>query len=105
MPEPTGKTADGHAFDLRLSVPAEGDLCEIAGEVAAKVAEHFGAAAADARSLAAKVGKLALELRNGSPQAQDIAMEFRRVEGELVVEARCAGAASEVRQEIPVQHG
>jgi hypothetical protein len=29
-------------------------------------------------------------------------MEFRRVEGELVIEARCAGAASEVRQEIPV---
>ena len=102
MPEPPGQTADGHAFDLRLSVPAEGDLREIAGLVAAKVAEHFGTAAADAQSLAAKVGKLAQELRNGSPQAQDIAMEFRTVEGELVVEARCAGGASEVRHEIPV---
>ena len=102
MPESTGKAADGHAFALRLSVPADGDLREIAGEVAAKVAEHFGTAAADARSLAAKVAGLALQLRNGSPQAQDIAMEFRRVEGELVIEARCAGAASEVRQEIPV---
>ena len=102
MPEPTGQTADGHAFDLRLSVPAEGDLREIAGLVAAKVAEHFGTAAADAQSLAAKVAGLALQLRNGSPQAQDIAMEFRTVEGELVVEARCAGGASEVRHEIPV---
>ena len=102
MPEPTGQTADGHAFDLRLSVPAEGDLREIAGLVAAKVAEHFGTAAADAQSLAAKVAKLAQELRNGSPQAQDIAMAFRTVEGELVVEARCAGRASEVRHEIPV---
>jgi len=102
MPESTGKTADGHAFDLRLSVPAEGDLREIAGLVAAKVAEHLGAASGDAQSLAAKVAKLAQELRNGSPQAQDIAMEFRTVEGELVVEARCAGGASEVRHEIPV---
>jgi len=102
MPEPTGQTADGHAFDLRLSVPAEGDLREIAGLVAARVAEHFGTAAADAQSLAAKVAGLALQLRNGSPQAQDIAMEFRLVEGELVVEARCAGGASEVRHEMPV---
>ena len=102
MPESTGKIPDGHAFALRLSVPAEGDLREIAGEVAAKVAEHLGAASGDAKSLSAKVARLAQELRNGSPQAQDIAMEFRLVEGELVVEARCAGGASEVRQEIPV---
>ena len=102
MPEPTGKTADGHAFDLRLWVPAEGDLREIAGELAAKVAEHLGAAAGDAQSLAAKVARMAAQMRNGSPQGQDIVMEFRHVEGELVVEARCAGAASEVRHEIPV---
>ena len=100
MPESTGKSADGHAFALRLSVPAEGDLHDIAGEVAAKVAEHLGAG--DAQSLAEKVARLMLKLRDGSPQAQDIAMEFRRVEGELVVEARCAGGASEVRHEIPV---
>ena len=43
MPESTGKTADGRALDLRLSVPAEGDLREIAGELAAKVAEQLGA--------------------------------------------------------------
>ena len=100
MPESTGKSADGHAFALRLSVPAHGDLHEIAREVAAKVAEHVGAG--DAQSLAAKVAQLAAQLRNGSPQAQDIAMEFRTVEGELVVEARCAGGVSEVRHEIPV---
>jgi hypothetical protein len=102
MPESTGKVADGPAFALRLSVPADGDLREIAGEVAAKVAEHLGAASGDARSLSEKVARLTKELRNGSPQAQDIAMEFRLVEGELVVEARCAGGASEVRHEMPV---
>jgi hypothetical protein len=100
MPESTGKTADGQAFALRLSVPAHGDLHEIAAEVAAKVAEHLGAG--DAQSLAGKVAELAAALRNGSPQAQDVAMVFRRVEAELVVEARCAGRASEVRHEIPV---
>ncbi len=89
---------------LLLSVPAEGDLREIAGELAGKIAEHLGAAAGDARSLAAKVAGLALQLRNGSAQAQDIVMEFRQVEGELVIEARCAGEVSEMRQEIPVQH-
>jgi hypothetical protein len=100
MRESTGKSADGHAFALRLSVPAEGDLHGIAGEVAARVAEHLGAG--DAESLASKVAQLLSKLRNGSPQAQDIAMEFRLVEAELVVEARCAGGASEVRHEIPV---
>jgi hypothetical protein len=104
MPESTGKTEAGRALDLRLSVPAEGDLREIAGELAAKVAEHLGAAAGDAQALAARVARLALQLRSASPQAQDIAMEFRQVEGELVVEAHCAGEVSEVRQEIPVQH-
>jgi hypothetical protein len=102
MAESTGKIADGRAFALRLSVPADGDLREIAAEVAAKVAEHLGAASGDAQSLSEKVARLAQELRNGSPQAQDIAMEFRLVEGELVVEARCAGGASEVRHEMPV---
>jgi hypothetical protein len=103
MPEPTGKTADTPALDLRLWVPAEGDLRNIAGELAAKVAEHLGAAAPDAKSLAAKVAGLTSQLGNGGgPQAPDIVMDFRQVDGELIVEARCAGSASEVRQEIPV---
>jgi len=103
MPEPTGKSADASALALRLWVPAEGDLRSIAGELAAKVAEHLGAAAPDAQTLAAKVSGLASQLGNGGgPQAPDIAMEFRQVEGELVVEGRCAGRRSEIRHEIPV---
>jgi hypothetical protein len=103
MPEPTGKTADTQALKLRLWVPAEGDLRAIAGELAAKVAEHLGATGPDAQSVAAKVAGLASELGNGgAPQADDIAMEFRQVDGELVIEARCAGSRSEVRHEIPV---
>ena len=102
MPERTGKSTGAHALDLRLWVPAEGDLRSIAGELAAKVAEHLGADGTDAQSLAAKVAGLASELSNGGHQSQDIVLEFRQVNGELVVEGRCAGAASQVRQEIPV---
>src|SRR5690349_14514479 len=102
MPEPTGNAADPQALKLRLWVPAEGDLRAIAGELAAKVAEHLGATGSDAQSLAAKVAGLTSQLGNGgAPQAADIAMEFRHVEGELVIEAECAGTASEVRHEIP----
>jgi hypothetical protein len=102
MPEPTGKAADPQALKLRLWVPAEGDLRDIAGELAAKVAEHLGATRPDAQSLAAKVAGLTSDLGSGRPQTADIAMEFRHADGELVVEARCAGDASEVRHEIPV---
>src|SRR5690349_13507514 len=103
MPEPTGNAADPQALKLRLWVPAKGDLRAIAGELAAKVAEHLGATGPDAQSLAEKVAGLTSELGNGgTPQAADIVMEFRQVERELVVEARCAGNASEVRHEIPV---
>ena len=61
MPEPTGKHADRRALDLRLSVPAEGDLREIAGELAAKIAEQLGRRLRPTRSqLGAKVAGLAL---------------------------------------------
>ena len=103
MPEPTGKSADPQALELRLWVPAKGDLRNIAGELAAKVAEHLGASAPEAQAVAAKVAGVTAQLGNGgAPQAEDIAMEFRHADGQLVVEARCAGAASEVRHEIPV---
>ena len=102
MPERNGNTTGTHALDLRLWVPAEGDLRNIAGELAAKVAEHLGADTPDAQSFASKVTGLTSELADGSGHESDIALEFRQVDGELVVEARCAGAASEVRQGIPV---
>ena len=74
----------------------------IAGEFAAKVAEHLGAAGPVAQSLGAKVAGLASQLGNGGGHlSEDIVLAFRQVGGQLVVEARCAGAASEVRQEIP----
>ena len=102
MPDQTGNGAR-RALDLRLWVPAEGELHGIAGELAAKIAEHLGAGALDARDLGVRVAGLASRLANGGgPPGQAITFEFRQVEGELVVAARCNDEASEVRQPLPV---
>jgi len=101
MPEPTGNTGS-RALDLRLWVPAEGDLREIAGELAAKIAEQLGAESPDAKQLGERVAGLASQVANGGGHAgQEITFEFRQVEGELIVQARCNGEASEVRQPLP----
>jgi hypothetical protein len=99
MPETARNSAEAQALEMRLSVPAEGDLRRIASELAAKVAEHLGAKSPDAESLAAMVEGLASRLGNGGHQ--DITFVFRQVDGELVVEARCNGKASEVRHPLP----
>ena len=102
MPDPTANSADPRALDLRLWVPAEGDLRGIAGELAAKIAEQLGAGPPDAQQLGERVAVLASQLANGGgPAGQEITFEFRQVKGELVVQARCNGEASEVRQPLP----
>ena len=102
MPEEMAKSTAAHALDLTLSVPAEGELRELAGELAAKVAAHLGAAPADAHSLAAKVDELAVRMSASGAANEDIAFAFRQSEGEIVVDARRGGKSSQVRQEIPV---
>ena len=103
MPDQTANSAVPGALDLRLWVPAEGDLRGIAGELAAKIAEQLGAGPPDAQQLGERVAGLASQLANGGGHAgQEITFEFRQVKGELVVLARCNGQASEVRQPLPV---
>jgi len=85
---------------MRLSVPAEGGLRRIASELATKVAQHLGTNAPDAQSLGATVEKLASRLGTDGGH-QDITFEFRQVAGELIIEARCNGQASEVRHPLP----
>ena len=93
---------DSPALDLRLSVPAEGGLRSVAGELAAKIAQHLGTTAPDAQSLAAAVEKLAAQLGNfGEHEEQDITFSFRQVDGELVIEARRNDEASVVRHPLP----
>jgi hypothetical protein len=102
MPDQTANSADPRALDLRLWVPAEGNLHRIAGELAAKIAEQLGAGSPDAQQLGERVAVLASRLANGGGSTgQEITFEFRQVEGELVVQARCNAMASEVRQRLP----
>jgi cobalamin biosynthesis protein CbiG len=99
MPDTAGNTPAAPALDLKLSVPAEGDLRGIAGELATKIAEHLGAP--DARSLGVKVAGLASRLGNGGGHKdQEIFFEFRQVDGELVVDVRCNGEATQLRQAL-----
>jgi hypothetical protein len=102
MPDTTGDNAAAPALDLKLSVPAaEGDLRGIAGELATKIAEHLGAKSPDAQSLGHKVAGLASQLGNGGGHTDhEISFEFRQVDGELVVKARCNGEATEFRLQL-----
>lgn len=101
MSKPAGGDPHSPALEMRLSVPAEGDLRDIAGVLAAKIAEHLGTASPDAETLARKVEGLASRLAGGNGRHRDITFEFRQENGELIIEARCDGEASEVRQPLP----
>jgi hypothetical protein len=101
MPEGAGHDRERRVLEMRLSVPAAGGLRGIASELATKIAEHLGAASPDAKSIGAKVDGLASRLGNGGGH-DAITFEFRLVESELVIEARCNGEASEVRHPLPV---
>jgi hypothetical protein len=94
MTGPTTKAPDSPALEMRLSVPSEGDLTGIAAELAAKVAEFLGGESA-------AIGPMleALSLRVAT-SGEDIIFEFRQVNRELVIEARCNGRTSEVRHPL-----
>ncbi len=85
---------------LRLSVPAQGELRPIAGEIAAKVALYLGDETSDVTAVGAALESVAARVApNGS--GGDIAFEFREIDGELVIEARCGTQSSEVRCPLP----
>ena len=97
MPDTAGHA---RAIEMRLSVPSDEALRSIAGALAAKIAEFLGAPAPDAESLGRRVDGLAAAVANGAGQAA-IEFEFRQVERELIVAARCNKEASEVRHPLP----
>ena len=86
---------------MRLWVPAEGELRAIASELATRIAEHLGTSGPGAQSIGSTVEKLAAQVGHGGQQGGSIRFEFRQVGGELVIEARCDGQASEVRHPLP----
>ena len=87
------KTAAVPALEVRLSVPAEGGLRELATELAAKIGEHVGAR--DAAAVGASLDQAAAQVLQ--PGCTDITFEFRQTSHELVIKAQCDGRASEVR--------
>ena len=99
MPQRAGKAAGSRALVLRLSVPAQGGLRAIAKEFATRVAAHLGNGAT-AESAGATVESLADRV---APKGSDgeITFEFTRVEGELLIRARCNGRSSEARHPLP----
>lgn len=100
MSDPAGPHAESVALEVQLSVPTEGGLRAIAGDLAAKIAEHLGSPSPSAQTICALVDGLATEVCAGRSQT-DITFEFRHAPGELVIAARCNGAASEARHPLP----
>jgi hypothetical protein len=95
MPDSADKGPPASTLVLRLSVPSRGELRGIVAEVAAKLAEYMGNA-----RLQDAAGDLvdALAARVAPPNGDaEIAFEFHRREGALVIEAACNGRSSEVR--------
>jgi hypothetical protein len=99
MPHQAGEASNTLGLVLRLSVPAEGGLRLLATEVATRVAAYCGngasaeAAGATLESLAERV----------APKGADgeITFEFTRIEGGLLIRARCNGRSSEARHPLP----
>jgi hypothetical protein len=85
---------------LRLSVPVQGGLRVIATELAARVAEYLGDQSSDAAAVATALENVASRVAPNGSEA-DIEFDFRQVDGELLIEARCGSRTSEVRCPLP----
>jgi len=85
---------------LRLSVPAQGPLRGVAVDIAGKVAESLGDKALEAGSVGAALERVASLVAPDGSDAE-ITFEFRQIEGELLIEARCGSRSSEVRCPLP----
>jgi hypothetical protein len=93
-------TPDVPTMVVRLSVPAGDEFRAVAAELAVRIAEHLGRAAAEAKATGATIHALAVEVA-GDADRGDITFEFHRVDGELRIEARCDGRASHARHPLP----
>lgn len=93
MSQPPG--AESAVVDLALSVPATGGLRMIATDLIAKVAEYVGGAGAGAGEA---LERAVADVRPEGDAVIDF--EFRTVDRDLVIHARCGGRTSEVRYRL-----
>lgn len=94
-PSTSARVPDAPGLEMRLSVPSEGTLSKVAGELAAKVAEFLGD---EGSSIGATLEQLASRV---AAAGEDITFEFRQIDRELVIHARCNGRSSEARYALP----
>ena len=83
---------------LRFSVPATGELRDVATELAVKVAEQLGAKPQADGGVARAIDELATRI--GASDG-DMSFEFHKLDRELKIEARSNGRASEARIPLP----
>jgi hypothetical protein len=87
---------------LRLSLPIAGEFAGIAPEAAVKIAELLGRSGAEARAAGETIEALVADVAPASgASADDITFEFHQSDGELRIEARCAGRSSQARHPLP----
>jgi hypothetical protein len=85
---------------LRLSVPAKGELHMIAVDIAKRVAEYLREGVPDIMGLRVAIEGVASKVAPATADAE-IVFEFRELNGELQIEARCGSRSSEVRCPLP----
>ena len=94
--------SEPHASDLllRLSLPSARDFSSVAPEVAGKIADSLGRGPDEARAAVTTLESLVAEVAPDEG-AGEITFEFHYANGELRMEARCAGRASRARHPLP----
>lgn len=90
------KSADAvrNGLVLRIAFPATGDLRDIAGAVAAKVAEQLGVEG-QGNGLGEALDDLARRLEPGADG--EVAFEFHKLDRQLKIEARAGDRSVEAR--------
>jgi hypothetical protein len=93
--DPHAGASNAPALEMRLSVPSQGELCAVAGELAAKVAEFLGG---EAGTIGETLDSLTSRV---AASGEEITFEFSHRERALIILARCDGRSSEVRHPLP----
>jgi hypothetical protein len=85
---------------LKLSVPTTEPLRIVVTDIAARVAEYLRSGQPDAESVKAAIERAAGQAIAGGSEPE-MALEFRLLDRELCIEARCGSRTSEVRCPLP----
>jgi hypothetical protein len=73
--------------DLRLTLRASASFCDLAADVAAKLAETTGSSASAVETVGKAVERLAARVRSGSAHDADVEFEIERRDSTLIVRA------------------